>query len=107
MRVPDRPSSLPLHSGVLIPVSRGDFAANAVRGGSGTAAQGLAAVLDAMQGHGVQYGSGLARAVAVRAQVTRALDGAGGDADIQGARMAVSPWADGLTRTFGGERTCP
>ena len=106
MRVPDRPPSLHLHSGELFPVSRGNVAANAVRGSSGAAVQGMAAVLDAMQGYGGDHGTGLARAEAVRAQVTRALDGAGGDADIQGARMAVSPWADGLTRMFEGGRAC-
>ena len=93
-----------MRGGVRRYVSYGDIAANGI--GPASAAQGMAALHDFMQGLPGGHGPiGEAAAVAVR--VSLALGGDGTVNGIQCGGINCSDCADNLAQTFAGERPCP
>lgn len=105
MRIPAPPPGFTVHGGDLSRVSHGAVAANSGHGPA-TAAQGMAALHEAMQGLPCDQGD-VAKAAVVRARVACALEAVNTDRDIQSVRVLPSSRADGLAQLFGGERTCP
>lgn len=104
MRIPVSPPGFAVHGSALSPVSHGDDAANSIGRGPATAAQGMAAVHDAMQGQQCDQ-RGVAEAAALGKRVASALEVVNAGMDMQ--FVCISPSAGSRAQMFGGERVCP
>lgn len=103
MPIPAPPPGFAVHGGALSWLPRGNVAANSTNNGPATAAKGMAALHDAMQG--LPYDQGRATmAAALGARVASALDDANAGMDMQFVR--ISPSAGSRAQMFGGERVC-
>jgi hypothetical protein len=103
MPIPAPPPGFAVHGGALSCLPHGNVAANSTSSGPPTAAKGMAALHDAMQGQPCDQ-EGANMAAALGARVATALEDANAGMDMQFVR--ISPSAGSRAQMFGGERVC-